>query len=229
MAQINPLGKSFFAGIKKYCFLETYIPLRSRGDKEGDGGLSQKKLQLSMELTDRLITGVPGWISDGIEAIAKDDAGVNRIVYDKSRVMPGMTMEFFATADTKDRALLLTACEFSKFTIERQGLAEKTRFWLNWQVRCADPIALHQWLHGHLHSQFAVLFSQGQETIDFDAAADAPEKPEAESPQMTLTDSPAAYVGENANTMSPERDEEFATAGTVRSKPRQRAAVLTAQ
>jgi hypothetical protein len=215
--ELNPLGKSFFAGHKKYLYLENYVPLRGRGDKDGDGALSQKKLMLSMDLTGAAgAPGMPGWIADAMAYIGKDKTGAKRITFDKTRTMPGMTMEVYATADTKERALLLTACEFAKFTLEREGLAEKARFSLAWQVRCADPMQLHEWLHGHFHQQFAVAFSQGQETIDFDGAPVTSQatQPKDDTNQATLP----GYDGENADTMNPKRDGEFRSPGTRKTR-----------
>ena len=209
--ELNPLGKTFFPGVKKYCFLDNYVPLRGRGDAEGNGGLSQKKLMLSMELTGDMATGMPSWIGDAIDCIAEDEAGIARIKFDKTRTMPGMTVEVYATADTKERALLITACEFAHFKIERQGIEEASRFWLTWQVRCADPLQLHQWLHGHYHQQFAVAFSQGQETMNFDKG----EEPTKEAaPKKDTNQAKLAYPEGNP------ADAEFAGAMRTAAKSR---------
>jgi hypothetical protein len=211
--QLNPLGRTFFAGAKKYVFLDNYVPLRGRGDSEGDGALSQKKLMLSIELTGDAV-GMPGWIGDAMAYVAKDSHGAGRITFNKTRTMPGMTMEVYATADTKERALLLTACEFAKFSLEREGLEEKTRIWLQFQVRCADPLQLHNWLHGHFHQQFTVAFSQGQDTMDFDAPLNVKIKADEPDNQAKLP----GYDGENADTMNRARDAEFKSPGTRKGR-----------
>lgn len=213
--ELNPLGKAFFPGTRKYLYLDNYVPLRGRGDKDGDGALSQKKLMLSMELTGDAAVGMPSWVGNAIDFISEDDNGASNITFGKTRTMPGMTMEIYATADTKQRALLLSACEFAKFTVWRQGLEEKTRFWLSWQVRCADPMQLHSWLHGHFHQQFAAAFSQGQEVIDFDGAPVAHQaKEEKNVDQAKLP----GYDGVNADTMNPARDAEFRSPGTRKDR-----------
>jgi hypothetical protein len=169
---------------------------------------------LSMELTGDMAVGMPSWIGDAIDCIAEDDAGIARIHFDKTRTMPGMTVEVYSTAETKERALLITGCEFARFSLERQGLAEATRFWLTWQIRCADPLQLHQWLHGGYHQQFAVAFSQGQDTIDFDKGDEPtrekapPKKPAANQPSLAYPVGDPADP-ENYNTMDPRRDAEF--------------------
>jgi hypothetical protein len=195
--ELNPLGRTFFPGVRKYLYLDNYVPLRGRGDKDGDGALSQKKLMLAMELTGEAATGMPGWVGNAIDFIAEDDTGAGRVTFNKSRTMPGMTIEVYATADTKERALLLTACEFAKFTLEREGLEEKTKFWLSWQVRCADPLQLHQWLHGHFHQQFAAAFSQGQQVIDFDSVPVAHQAKEEKKPDNQASLGLGAPVRDN--------------------------------
>ena len=112
----------------------------------------------------------------------------------------------------------MTACEFAKFTLEREGLAEKTRFWLSWQVRCADPLQLHQWLHSTFHQKFAVAFSQGQEVIDFDGPAVTHQAKEPEPEPKDDSQGELGYDDDNADTMSPARDKEFRSPGTRKDR-----------
>lgn len=187
---LNPLGSLFFPKIRKEVNLENYVPLRGRGDKNGNGGLLQKKLMISMELSDNVV-GMPSWVGDAMDAISEDDAMISRIVFDNARlVMPGMTVEIYASRETKERALLLTGCEFSRFSMNRQGLAETTRFWLDWQLQCVDPLQLHEWLDTHLHRSFCIAVEQGQKVIDFatgeEAGAAKEQKAKEDDSQSTL-------------------------------------------
>lgn len=212
---LNPLGKTFFPGARKDIMLVNYLPLRSRGDKDGNGGVNQKKLFFKMELTGESVVGEPSWVGEAHDYLSKDDNEAVRVIFDNKRmIMPGMTIDVFATRETKARALLLTACQFSHFTMHRQGLAEKSKTWLEWQVLCPDPMQLHSWLHDVLHKGFCAVFEQGQKTMDFDD-----DDAKADDGQGTL-----GYSGENADTMSPARDAEFKTPGTRKT----RATTLTA-
>ena len=221
---LNPLGDTFFPKIRKQVNLENYVPLRGRGDKNGNGGLLQKKLQISMELTSTVV-GMPGWIGDAMDAIAKDDALISRIVFDNARlVMPGMTVDVFASTDSKARALLLTGCEFSRFVMSRQGLEEATRYFLDWQIQCVDPMQLHEWLDVHLHRGFCIACEQGQKIINFETgeergAEDKPKKPKNEDQQSMAYPDGDPDDPDNHKTMAPSRDAEFATAGSTKSAP----------
>lgn len=221
---LNPLGDLFFPKIRKQVNLDNYIPLRGRGDKNGNGGLLQKKLILSMELTENVV-GMPGWVGDAMDAISEDDALISRIVFDNARlVMPGMTVEVYASTDSKQRALLLTGCEFSRFVMTRQGLKEATRYFLDWQIQCVDPMQLHEWLDTHLHRGFCIVCEQGQKVINFETGEERGDDDKPKKAKDTNQQSMAYPEGdpddpENHNTMSKGRDKEFATAGATKSAP----------
>jgi hypothetical protein len=205
---LNPLGKTFFPGARKDIMLVNYLPLRSRGDKDGNGGVNQKKLFFKMELTGDSVVGEPGWVGEAHDYMAEDDNEAVRVIFDNKRmIMPGMTIDVYATRETKARALLLTACQFSHFTMHRQGLEEKAKVWLEWQVLCPDPMQLHQWLHDVLHKGFCAVFEQGQKTMEF-------EDDDKDDTQAKLP----GYDGENANTMDASRDAEFKSPGTRKGR-----------
>lgn len=186
---INELGKAFFPEAKKVVRLDDYKQLKSRG------GERRKKLMLSMEFTEDNIVRMPGWVNDAYGLLLNDGAHAARVVFSKGTEMEGMTMEVYASSDSKQRAFApLTGCLLKGITLEKIGLEEKAKFILSWQCYTQDPLELHDWCQIHYSKEFTIVYSQGQITLDFSGT-------EAEDE-------------DNKNTMSSSRDKEFRSPGT---------------
>lgn len=186
---INELGRAFFPEAKKVVRLDDYKQLKSRG------GERRKKLMLSMEFTEDNIVRMPGWVNDAYGLLLNDGAHAARVVFSKGTEMEGMTMEVYASSDSKHRAFApLTGCLLKGITLEKTGLEEKAKFTLSWQCYTQDPLELHDWCQIHYSREFTIVYSQGQITLDFSGVEGEDE--------------------ENKNTMDASRDKEFRSPGT---------------
>ncbi len=117
-----------------------------------------------------------------------------------------MTLDIFSTEKNRSRALSLTGVTVTNLCVERSGDDEKAEVYLLFNLYSPGNVQGRDWAWDHIGATFWAAFEYSQTEMDFsgDEADDH--------------DGDPAYSGENANTMDPSRDAEFASPGTKKNR-----------
>jgi hypothetical protein len=199
---------SFFGENRRKTELGSWQVLQTKA------GEKHMKFAFEMVLSGEAIVAMPDWIADQFESMAKDDSATKRATLD--RMLEGMTLEVFSTDKIKRRALSLTGVTIKNLFLSREGEDDKAEVFLHFTVYSPANVQALDWAWDTLRGTFWCAFEYSQTEMDFSGSADA-DKDEDEDP---------GYQGENKNTMAPERDAEFHSPGTRKSrKPAADAAV----
>lgn len=195
-----PLESQFFPGTARHeVFVANYSPLKSRG------GEQRKKLLFRMPLgPEQSLAGMPSWVGDAYNSVAKDDSLSDRV--NMTPELKGMTVELYSTADIPHRSLLLTRCTIKGLHVTRTGVGDKATFALFFTAYTPNGLALHQWLNDHYEMSTFATFDVDQSALPLDEDADE----EEDDPQDSLDlDDEEDHEAERREAVSPKHDHEF--------------------
>jgi len=188
------------------------LKLRSAASLVGKNEERRIKLALTMPLTGHALVGMPGWLGEAHDAVAKS---INTATVDVS--FKGMNIEVFAT-DQSDRQLIMHNCQLMKFAVVRSGESENPDVNLLFNAYAPFSTDAWKWAGDISGYHFFARFEQTQTSLD-----DATEEPEEEdevgvSPdeddsQMSLQGPDSdEFEEERREAIKPEHDAEFASA-----------------
>ncbi|MFL6427802.1 MAG: hypothetical protein ACJ71S_06120 [Acidobacteriaceae bacterium] len=196
---------TFFGGNRRKTELGSWQTLQTKA------GEKHMKFAFEMVLSGEAVVAMPDWIADAFEAMAADDSALKRATID--RMLEGMTLDVFSTDKIKRRALSLTGVTIKNLFLTREGEDEKSEVFLHFTVYSPANVQARDWAWDTLRMTFWAAFEYSQSEMDFSGSADS-DKAEGNEDE------------DNQNTMASERDAEFATPGTRKSrKPAAEAAV----
>lgn len=191
---------TFFGGNRRRTELGSWQVLQTKA------GEKHMKFAFEMILSGEAIVAMPDWIADIFEAMATDDSALKRATID--RMLEGMTLEIFSTDKIKRRALSLTGVTIKNLFLTREGEDDKSEVYLHFTVYSPANVQARDWAWDLLRMTFFAAFEYSQTEMDFSGSAtDSDDE-----------DDDPGHQGENKNTMAPERDAEFATPGTRKSR-----------
>jgi hypothetical protein len=191
---------SFFGGNRRKTELGSWQVLQSRA------GEKHMKFAFEMGLSGENIVAMPEWIGDAFEAMEHDGSAIGRSTL--NRILEGMTMEIFPTDKHKRPTLSLTGATIKNLYLLRSGEEDDAEVVLHMTIYSPANVQARDWAWDTLRGTFWAAFEYSQTEMDFSGSADKEDGDE---------DDPA-YAGENKNTMAPERDEEFRSPGTRKTR-----------
>jgi hypothetical protein len=175
---------SFFEGHRRKAFLNAWSHLRTKA------GESRVKFDLRIPLLNESVVGMGGAIGEAFGVMAKDESKIDRTSLNLE--CEGMTLDIFATGESKRRTVTSTGVKLQKFALVSSGEEEKRQLDLHLVAYTPASIVLRDWAWGHLHGEFYLeaVYSQTEmdfgdgETDDDDAGALDPDE-EEDGPKST--------------------------------------------
>lgn len=172
------LARTFFPGSRKELLIESITLLQTRA------GESRIKLGLVMPFSDGKLVGMPSWIGDSYDVIAKEDS---LLTSDKWRHdLKEMTLIIYSTEDSQKPAQLAVAPLLNSFSLRRdpqdEGDEELSDVNLHFVAYIGATTQLWSWFYLHFRKSIFVKF----ETTQADLPLAQPDK------QMSLDDHEAA-------------------------------------
>jgi hypothetical protein len=162
--------------------VETFFPnqrkrmlLKAAGTGPLMGSDKQRriKLALKMALDDGKLVGMPSYIADGYNALAKEDS-----VLDGPKVLielDGMNCAFFTTDKTKDSSIKIEGCMLHSFHVEREKPkkdGEAPPIFLYFTLKTNGWIPkLWTWLADNLNAEFWMQFESTSMSLNFTGPA----------------------------------------------------------
>lgn len=108
---------SFFEGRRREVFLSAWTHLKTKA------GESRIKLELSMPLLNRSLQAMPDAVSKQFAVMCEDKSATGRA--NLGIFAEGMTLDFFSTDESKNRALSCTGVMLKKFQMVNSGEGDK--------------------------------------------------------------------------------------------------------
>jgi hypothetical protein len=157
--------ETFFPNQKKRMLLKA----AGTGPVMGKDKTRRIRLALKMSLDDGKLVGMPSYIADAYNALAKDDS-----VMDDPKLLielDGINVEFYATDQTKDptikvEGVMLHSFHVSRETVKRDG--EAPPIFLYFTLKTSGWIPkLWLWLADNLNADFWMMFEGSNMTLSF--------------------------------------------------------------
>lgn len=152
---------AFFPGSKRKLVLEDWAP------KMNNESEKRIRLDFAMQLTGENVVGMPSCIGQPFESMSKEDSADSKTIL--STELEGITIEFWATETSKQRALLLTACTLRSFYLTRD---EDSTVSLRFNTTVPRDQVVVLWAHDNQGSTMWAGFTATQPSLK----APAPEK-----------------------------------------------------
>lgn len=136
----------FWNGWRKECRLINYQALVSKGD--------EKRIKLSVEilLSNQNNKFMPTRFVPLFGIMETEDSTTN--LAKEALMCEGMTVELFATPDSKSPTKSVSACTLQDFKLIGTGEKDKRTVTLEFIVYMPADRALNEWAFGHLHKTF---------------------------------------------------------------------------
>lgn len=186
------LAKTFFPGNRKATILKQVTLLQTKADEK------RLKLLFAMPLSDGKQTGMPSWVGDSYDVMAREGStlGFQKWTHDISE----MSATIFITDTAKRPAQLATCPKLTSFSLRRGGedkdesLAE---IYLQFEAYANDSVELWNWSRNNHRGTVYILFETTQMELKMPAAAE---------------DQASLYDAEHKEATSKAHDAEFAQA-----------------
>jgi hypothetical protein len=117
MTEGNFLEKTFFPGVRKQLRVETISLLTDRAD------INRIKVPFSMPLNDGKLTGIPAWLAEGYEHMAKEESQESSIKF--AVQLSEMSLYLHTTEDIQHAAQTLFSVSLKDFKLEREETDEE--------------------------------------------------------------------------------------------------------
>jgi hypothetical protein len=181
------------------------LKLRSATSLVGKNEERRIKFALTMPLTGGSLVGMPGWLGEAHDAVAKS---INTATVDVS--FKGMNIEVFAT-NQSDRQLIMHNCQLMKFAVMRSGESENPDVDMVFNAYAPFSTEAWKWAGDLSGYHFFARFEQTQTSLD--DAADEEEEDDDDDSQMSLKGPDSdEFEEERREALQPEHDAEFASA-----------------
>lgn len=200
MTEGNFLEKTFFPGTRKQLRVETIQLLTDRAD------VSRIKVAFSMPLDDGKLTGMPAWIADGYEHMAKEESQESSIKF--AVQLSEMSLYMHTTEDIAHAAQTLFSVTMKDFKLDRDDTDEEDDEVAEMAIYFVAYIPgnrkVWDWLYPYNKKNVYVRFDTTQ--------PDLADKPKPADSQMKLGDDKGDYEAARKDATSKARDAEFAQA-----------------
>lgn len=155
-----------------------------------EGTTRMIRLGLRMNLDDGKLTGMPSYIGDVYNALAKADSLMNSPNIEIE--LSGIKVQFFTTENTADASIEVDGCNLTKFRLFRASAkrdGEAPPIYLDFSLRTNGWVpALWTWLGDNYGAEFWMGFNSSQMSLVF--IGQAPEEEEEETPAADLAQTP---------------------------------------
>lgn len=151
--------QSFFEGYRRKASLQQWSHLRTKA------GESRLKFQIQLPLLNETVKGMNGAINEAFIVMQKDESKIERTNLNVE--LEGMTLEIFATAESKRRSGMSTGVKMQKLALVASGEGEKRELDLHITVYIPANVTLRDWAWDHLHREFYMEAVYSQSEMDF--------------------------------------------------------------
>jgi len=158
------------------------------------------KLSLRIPLSGQSLLGMPDWLGDAHDAVARTVTSATLDVSYK-----GMNINIFATDQSPERELQIAAAALGKFNVARSGSGENPDVDLHFVAIAPFNTRFWKWAGDMTGYHFFAKFEAAQRELTVD-------KPTADGKAAAANDDqPSLLVAEEEDLTGPEHDEEFAS------------------
>lgn len=191
------LAKTWWPGVRKEILIEQITLLETKA------GEKRIKLGVKMPLGDGRLVGMPSWIGDSYDVIAKEDS---LLTSDKwGHTIKEMTLNIFRTDDGQKVSQLCSAPLMAAFQLKRDPQSdddeEVSELNLHFVIYVVASHKLWSWLYEVRGLSIYVRFETTQKELPLG---------EVDDKQMKLGENKDAFEDERQEATSPEHDDEFA-------------------
>jgi hypothetical protein len=191
------LGKTFFPGTRKEVLVESISLLMTRA------GEKRIKVTFSMPLGDQKLVGMPTWLGDSYDVIAREDS---MLAADKwSHDIKEMVLTIYPTEDGQKPSLVVKSPLMSAFTLRRdpqtEGSDELSDVNLHFFAYIDASIGNWDWLYKNFRASAFMKFETTQAELALEPKPDN---------QMSLVGDD--HEADRREATSPAHDQEFAPA-----------------
>ena len=155
--------KNFFNGNRRAANLNAWTHLKTKA------GEDQIKLDVRLPLLNQNLKGMDGAIGEAFAVMAKDESKIERTSLNVE--LDGMTLDIFATDESKRRAVSSTGVRMQKLALVATGEAEKRELDLHMVAYIPASLDIRDWAWGHLHKSFWLEAVYSQSELDFEPEA----------------------------------------------------------
>jgi hypothetical protein len=164
----------FFNGRRREIFLNSWEHLKS------SAGESRIKLDLSIPLLNRPLLAVPDVVSKAYALMGEDSSAVARA--NLSIYFEGMTVEFFATEESKSPDVSATGVTLQKMHLVAQGRGDKRTLDLNLVAYVPANVNVRDWAWYLLHGTGYLEAVYSQSEMEFQDEADSEDEDDEAEP-----------------------------------------------
>lgn len=175
-----PKGKkitSFFDGRRREAKLRSWEHLKSKA------GESRMKLEISVPLLNRELQSLPEAVSKQYTVMCEDKASTAQANLDI--YLEGMTLEIFATDESRQRTVASTGVTISKLRMVASGEGEKRTLDLLLRMYMPANVQVRDWAWEHLHATLFIESTYSQSEMEFSTLSsdDGPDDDEEDDEQ----------------------------------------------
>lgn len=183
----------FFNSNRREFFLNSWEHLKS------SAGESRIKLDISLPLLNKSVIAMPDAVSKAYGVMCEDSSQIASTKI--NAYLEGMTVQLFATDESKSPSVSATGATFQKLAVVAAGKGEKRTVDLNAVVYIPANVNVRDWAWEHLHGVAFLESVYSQSEMDFaDEGRNSDDGPEVEDDEDEESDSEAEELNRAAVT-----------------------------